>query len=100
MVKLTKFDLFSDALFSFNKFKYKNNSTNSEKYNKILKILSRVIENELTEKQKMCVKLYYHESMNTVKIANKLGVYPSTVWRHINNSKKKIKNIMKYYYSI
>ena len=100
MAKFTKFDLFSDSLFSFNNFKYKGNSTNSEEYHKILKVLSKIIENELTDKQKTCIKLYYHKSMNTVKIANKLGVYPSTVWRHINNSKKKIKNIMKYYYCV
>ena len=99
MTKLINFDLFTDTLFSFNNFKYKYNSNNSEEYRKILKTLSKIIENELTEKQKICLKLYYHKNLNTVKIANQLGVYPSTVCRHIKNSKKKIKKIMKYYYS-
>ena len=98
MAKLTNFSLCIDALFSFNKFKYRNNGSNSKEYNKILKILPQIIENELTDKQKICLNLYYYHNLNTVKIANKLGVYPSTVWRHIKNSKKRIKNIMKYYY--
>ena len=99
MAKLINFNLFTDTLFSFDKFKHKNNSNNSEEYQKILKILSKIIENELTDKQKICLKLYYKKNLNTVKIANKLGVYPSTVCRHIKSSKKRIKKIMKYYYS-
>ena len=98
MAKLVKFDNFSDALFSFSEFKHDENGTNTKEYNKVLSILRKVIANELTERQRTCLEMYYKRKMNTIKIAEKLGIYPSTAWRHIQKSKERIKNIMKYYY--
>ena len=98
MAKFTKFDTFSDVLFSFNKFKYSQNGTNSQEYKKILKMLKHIIKNELTLKQQQCLDMYYRKNMNTIEIGHLLGVYPSTVWRHLQRSKKKIKNIIQYYH--
>ena len=98
MARFVKFDTFSDILFSLNKFKYSQNGTNSQEYKKILKILKRIIRYELTLKQRQCLDMYYRKNMNTIEISRLLGVYPSTVWRHIQRSKKKIKNIIQYYH--
>lgn len=96
MAKLTNFNNFSDAFFSMQNFNSSRNNTS--KYNKILSILKKIIENELTFKQRKCIKMYYNHNLSTIKISKLLGVYPSTVWRHIQKSRRKIRNIMKYYY--
>ena len=98
MAKFTRFDTFSDVLFSFEKFKYSQNEDNTKEYNRILKILREVIKNELTNKQKTCLNMYYKDKLNTIKISKILGVYPSTVWRHIRRSERKIKKIIQYYH--
>ena len=98
MAKFTKFDKFSDILFSFEKFKHAHNGDNTKEYNRILKILREIIKNELTSKQKTCLNMYYKDRLNTIKISKILGVYPSTVWRHIRRSEKKIKRIIQYYH--
>ena len=100
MAKFTKFDTFSDVLFSFQKFEYSKNETNTKEYKKMIKILKEIIEHELTSKQRRCVIMYYKNNMNTIEISSILGVYPSTVWRHIKKSKDKIKKIIRYYYKI
>lgn len=100
MAKFTKFDTFSDVLFSFQKFKYSKNETNTKEYKKMINIIKQIIEYELTSKQKQCIVMYYKNNMNTIEISSILGVYPSTVWRHIKKSKEKIKKIIRYYYKI
>lgn len=100
MAKLTKFDNFSDAIFSFKNFEFSQNGSNESKYKKILAILKKISDKELTKKQRECLEMYYQQNLNTVKISKILGVYPSTVWRHIEKSKKKIKKIIGYYYEL
>ena len=96
MAKLVKFDQFTDSLYSNLKFEQTENGNNSEKYNRILRIINKIIENELTKRQKICLNLYYNKHMNMIKISKHLKIYPSTVHRHIKRAKTKIKNIIKY----
>ena len=100
MAKLTKFDNFSDNMFSFENFKFSQNGNNKLEHQKMLAMLKKISEKELTKKQKECLDMYYSQNLNTVKISKILGVYPSTVWRHIEKSKKKIKKIIGYYYKL
>lgn len=100
MAKFTSFDTFSDILFSYKKFKYSDNETNTKEYTRMINALKKIIENELTLRQKQCVIMYYKNNMNTVKISTILGIYPSTVWRHIKRSQEKIKKIIRYYYKV
>lgn len=61
------------------------------------KILKKAIKEELTEKQRLCITSYYLESKTIRTIASELGLSPSTVCRHIQNAKKKIRHIADYY---
>lgn len=68
-------------------------------YKKILPILHKIILGELTERQQMCLTLYYFENMNIVDISKKLNINPSTVSRHLTKSRNKLKKLMKYYFN-
>lgn len=63
----------------------------------IKKILYAVIENELTDKQKNVVMLYYFKNMSSTEIASKLSVTPQAVLRTLSRARVKIYSILKYY---
>ena len=99
MTKFTRFNNFSDLIFSVKNFEQINSNNNSQKYRDMLKIIKKIIQNDLTQRQKECLIMYYKKNLNIIKISKILGICPSTVWRHIKISQKKIKNIIKYYYN-
>ena len=99
MTKFTRFNNFSDLIFSVKNFEQINSNNNSQKYRDMLKIIKKIIQNDLTQRQKECLIMYYKKNLKIIKISKILGICPSTVWRHIKISQKKIKNIIKYYYN-
>lgn len=74
-----------------------NGFTNAESRNQMKKILSKAIYSELTEKQRICIVEHYLYRKKEKDIALELGVNISTVSRHINAGKKKLRNIAQYY---
>ncbi len=61
------------------------------------KILQNAIANELTDKQRYCICEYYLNGRNMKDIADDLCVNPSTVTRHIQGAKRRLKRVAKYY---
>ncbi|MGN0606072.1 MAG: RNA polymerase sigma factor [Oscillospiraceae bacterium] len=80
----------------FNPFEEEN--CNDEKFRDILKCMRRIIDCELTQRQKQIVLMYYHENMNVTEIAVSLDISPSTVSRSLARSRKNIFRILKYYF--
>ncbi len=74
-----------------------NGSSNSESRRKMKEILSKAICSELTDIQKYCFVEHYLNNKKGKDIALELGVNQSTVSRHINAARKKLKNIASYY---
>ena len=64
---------------------------------KMKKILQKAMREELTEKQRVCMTRYYLESKTIRVIATEMSLSPSTVCRHIQNARKKIRHIADYY---
>ena len=64
---------------------------------KMSELLHRAMKEGLTDKQRYCVIEYYIKNKSMKKIASELGVYPSTVTRHIQSATKRLRNIAKYY---
>ncbi len=71
-----------------------NNS--DEKRRKIKKKLLKVIENELTPKQREVIEAYYFNHMNMPEIARKQGVSEAAVSAKITAGKRRIQKFMKY----
>lgn len=72
-------------------------SNNSEKHRLMLKILRKVILEELTERQREMITLYYFDRANIPQIAEMLGVNRSTVSRTISRGRRNIMEKMKYF---
>ena len=72
-------------------------SDNSEKHRLMLKILRKVISEELTERQREMITLYYFDRSNIPQIAEMLGVNRSTVSRTISRGRRNIMEKMKYF---
>ncbi len=60
------------------------------------KIISTIICEELTEKQKLCIELYFNKNLKMSQIAKELGVTKGTVSKHISKAKKCIEKHLKY----
>ena len=73
----------------------------TDKYSKranVKRVLLRVIENELTERQKQIINLYYFKNMNIVSIAEKLEVSPASVSITMKRARNTIIKYMQYYF--
>ena len=92
-------DKFTESLAGFLKYKESTQSTNEIEHRKLLKIMSKIISSELTDRQKECLVMHYYNNLNICQIAAKLNIDKSTVSRHVSRAKCKIKRILSYYLS-
>lgn len=67
------------------------------KQDKTIKVMKKIIENELTSNQKECLTLYYFQGIRLKDIAELKGVSISAVSACIQRGKARIKKILKYY---
>ena len=77
--------------------KYQSKGTNSSKLNEYKDGLRKIIDNELTEKQRFCFYHHYYEKQSVKEISNNLGIADATVYKHIRNAMKTIKNFVAIY---
>ncbi len=70
---------------------------NSQKHRLMIKIVRDIVENELTERQRQMIGLYYYKRMNIPEIAELLGVNRSTVSRTISRGRRNILIRMQYF---
>ena len=83
--------------FFFVDFRFWHGSTNENSRDKMKKILSMAVLNELTERQRICIVDYYLNGKKEKEIAKELGVNSSTVSRHIMKARDKLRHIASYY---
>lgn len=76
-----------------------SNGDNSELRKIAIRALKKVIEQQLTTRQKQYIVLYYYNDVDMVGIAKQFGVNKSTVSRTINRAKQNIYKYMKYYFN-
>ena len=88
---------FTESLAGFLKYEENIQSTNEVEHRKLLKIMSKIISSELTDKQKECLVMYYYENLNICQIAHELNIDKSTASRHVSRAKFKIKRLLSYY---
>lgn len=91
-------DELMDSIISASEHKKECLDVNNE-YQKMLKVLTKVIEGELTDRQRECVFMYYGNNMKIKDISKQLNIYPSTVSRHLKKSKTRVELIISYYFS-
>lgn len=88
---------FTESLAGMMEYNKAFEHTNEYEYKKLLKILSKIVIGELTERQRECIILRYYKNLTVTQIACELGVGKSTVSRHISKAKSRLHKILKYY---
>lgn len=73
-----------------------NSHTSDIKRQKIQKMLTKIIENELSPKQRTAIKEYFFDHRSMTEIAEKHGVSVSAVSATIAAGKRRIYKFMKY----
>ena len=69
---------------------------NSATLNAIKSVLPIIIRDELTDKQRICLKLHYWSKMSQKEIAQKLHLSQPTVSRHLACAKNVVNNKLRY----
>lgn len=70
--------------------------SNSHRLAAMRKALSKAIETELTECQRIVTTEFYFNGESVTSIAKKHGVSKSTVSRHLSRSRERLKGALKY----
>lgn len=60
------------------------------------KLIHICMEDELTDRQKDCLTMRVYQNMSVEDIAAKLGIRPTTVYKHITKAKEALKKCVKY----
>ena len=71
-----------------------NNPSDARK--RMKELLRRAVEQELTSRQRECIRLYYFERKKVCEIAAMTGVRPTTVYKHLNKARTALKRCTIY----
>lgn len=71
-------------------------STNVHRVNAAKQALKTALRDELTDRQRECVTLYYFNGMTEEQTANELGITKSTVCRHLQKAKRRLYRVVRY----
>ena len=70
---------------------------NSKKIQNMKKIMLKVINNELTERQKQIIMLYYFKNKNIVEISEMLNISHASVSVTMKRARNRLIKYMQYY---
>lgn len=74
------------------------NNNDEDSVRKLKKLLLKVINNELTPRQKEIIMLYYFKGIDTVEIARQLEVSPQAVSSVMSRARIRMYRVMQYYF--
>ncbi len=72
-------------------------SSNRKDIERMKKVVLSVMAQNLTERQSMCLRMYYFDNLNMTKIGHTLGLNPSTVSRHIHAAISKLQRLEAFF---
>lgn len=90
------YDDYIDEMVSLKIYDEEGENNNKENIKRIGKILSLIIQRELTNNQRKIFNMYYYENLNMAQISQEMGKNKSTISRSLKRSREKIKNYMQY----
>lgn len=70
--------------------------TNEKEMELLKKRLCKALNEDVTEKQRSYISLYYGEGVNMVEIGRRMGVHKSTVSRTIKRGEDRLRRCLRY----
>lgn len=65
-------------------------------YRRMVRVIQRAVDGELTERQRECVRLYYYEGHKMAEVAGILGIQTPAVSRHLKKARVRLENVLGY----
>ncbi len=69
---------------------------NTAEHTRLKKNLIRAIREELTDRQREVLIMYYVRKLSVTEVAAELGVYPSTVTRTLHRGERRLFRCLRY----
>lgn len=88
---------FTESVAGMIEYNKRLNFTNESEYNQLLRILTKVIAGELTDRQQQCLVMRYYQNLTVTEIAIRLGIGKSTASRHIKKARTRLYKLLDYY---
>ncbi len=67
-------------------YNHQNESSSDPKIQRMKKIMKIALENELTQRQHQCIVMRYFENIPVKQIAEKIGISPAAVYKHLHKA--------------
>ncbi len=93
----TTLNEFTESVAGMMEYNKSMHFTNEAEHKQLLRILSKIIEGELTERQQQCIIMRYYKNLTVTEIALKLGIGKSTASRHIKKARTRLYKLLDYY---
>lgn len=78
------------------RWRSENGESNREQMERLLAHLPRAMTEELTERQRQVVELYFFRGMSQTQIARELQIHPSTVQRTLQRASVRLQRVLVY----
>ncbi len=79
--------------------RYLQGGSNKKTLQQAAAMLTRVLNEHLTERQRQLVYHYYYEGKSQREIAAMYGVHPATVSRTLSRARVRIESVMRYWFT-
>jgi len=68
-------------------------------HQRIVRMLSKAIEGELTQRQRDCVYLYYYQGKTVSEVAHELQINVPTASKHLKKARIRLADVLRYSFS-
>lgn len=68
----------------------------NRKFQRLQAQLHRAVAQELTDRQRTCVELYFYRQLTEQQVADELGIGKATVCRHLQKAKARLGKVLRY----
>lgn len=65
-------------------------------HRRMVRMLSKAIEGELTQRQQECVQMRYYEGKTVTEVARQLHIGVPTASKHLKKARKRLENVLRY----
>lgn len=89
-------DTVTESIFGIQQYQYQNDSQTDTEYRRMLKVLTKAMQEELTKRQYDCMYAHYFENKTQSQIAKEMGIGAPTVNKHIKKAKERLLKVMRY----
>lgn len=86
--RLLNLDTMTESIFGMQQYQSQNSSQMDTEYRRMLKVLTKAMQGELTKRQYDCMYAYYFENKTQAQIAKELGIGSSYSKQTYEKSKR------------